>query len=346
MVPFVISEGTDFFGKISTFLNVRYYSTAMKYVIPGGSGQVGRILAREFSQRGDEVVVLSRDPQPEAWKSVLWDDNPSGSWASELEGADVLINLAGRSVNCRYHPRNRSEILESRVKSTEALGKAIAACQRPPRVWLQSSTATIYSHRYDAPNDEADGILGGSEPNAPDTWQFSIEVAQAWETAASQFQLPHTRTVLLRSAMIMSPDKGGVFDTLLGLVRKGLGGTSGNGRQFVSWIHEHDFVRALDWILDHPDIHGPINLSSPNPLPNKAFMKALRKAWGIPVGLPAFEWMLEIGAIFMRTETELILKSRRVTPGILLKQGFQFMYPEWETASQELCKRWQALSRP
>ena len=317
----------------------------MKYVIPGGSGQVGRILAREFLQRGDEVVVLSRNPQPEAWKCVLWDNNPSGSWASELEGADVLINLAGRSVNCRYHPRNRSEILESRVKSTEALGKAIAACQSPPNVWLQSSTATIYSHRYDAPNDEADGILGGFEPNAPDTWQFSIKVAKAWEAAANQFQLPHTRTVLLRSAMIMSPDKGGVFDTLLGLVRKGLGGTSGAGKQFVSWIHEQDFIRALDWVLDHPEIQGPINLSSPNPLPNKAFMKALRKAWGIPVGLPAFEWMLEIGAIFMRTETELVLKSRRVTPGILLKQGFQFRYPEWEMAAQELCKRWRVLSR-
>ena len=315
----------------------------MKVVIPGGTGQVGMVLARAFQQDGHEVVVVSRGATAGPWRAVRWDAETLGDWVGELEGADVVINLAGRSVNCRYNDENRKMIVDSRVKSTTALGKAIAQAKRPPRVWLQASTATIYAHRYDAPNDEATGILGGAEASAPDTWRFSIDVARAWERAADEAATPQTRKVLLRSAMVMSPDKGGIFDTLLRLVRFGLGGTSGDGRQYISWIHGEDFVRAIYWLIEHPEMAGPVNLAAPEPLPNAAFMRTLREAWGTRVGLPATAWMLEIGAVFLRTETELILKSRRVIPGRLLSSGFSFRFPAWSAAAEDLCRRWRQI---
>ncbi len=210
--------------------------------------------------------------------------------------------------------------------------------------WLQSSTATIYAHRYDAANDETTGIIGGAEPKAPDTWRFSIDVATSWERATREIRTPHTRKVLMRSAMVMSPDRGGVFDALLGLVRYGLGGKAGNGRQFVSWIHYRDFIRAMYWLIEHEEIEGAVNLAAPNPMPNAEFMRALRKAWGTSIGLPAVGWMVEIGAFLMRTETELILKSRRVVPGRLLESGFVFEHPEWEVAARDLCGEWREIS--
>src|SRR5215472_17734762 len=188
----------------------------MKVVIPGGTGQVGSLLARAFHRSGHDVVVISRKPGHAKWRVVQWNAESLGEWTAEIEGADVVINLAGRSVNCRYNAENRKSIIESRVNSTRVLGNAIARAARPPRVWLQASTATIYAHRYDAPNDEATGILGGTEPDAPETWRFSIDVARAWEQAANEAVVPRTRKVLLRSAMTMSPDRGGVFDILLG----------------------------------------------------------------------------------------------------------------------------------
>ena len=263
----------------------------------------------------------------------------------EVDGSDVVINLAGRSVNCRYTPNNRQEILNSRVKSTRAVGDAIAQARRPPRAWLQASTATIYAHRYDAPNDEATGLVGGHELGAPNAWNFSIDVAQAWERALEEAATPKTRKVTLRSAMTMSPDGGGIFDTLLALVRRGLGGTAGNGRQFVSWIHFEDFIRATRWLIDHDEIDGAVNLAAPNPVPNEEFMRTLREASGTRAGLPATKWMLEIGAVFMRTETELILKSRRVVPGRLLESGFAFNFPMWSTAARDLCQRWTAAQQ-
>lgn len=310
----------------------------MKVVIPGGSGQVGTILARSFAAEGHEVLILSRGVTASPYRIVRWDAETLGPWAHEFDGADVVINLAGRSVNCRYNAANRRAITESRVKSTVVVGQAIAKAARPPRVWLQSSTATIYAHRYDAANDEATGILGGVEEGAPDTWQFSIGVAKAWEKAANDADVPRTRKVLLRSAMTMSPDPGGVFDVLLRLARFGLGGTNGDGRQYVSWIHDADFVRAVRWLIDH-EMDGAVNLASPNPLPNREFMRALREAWGAPIGLPATRWMLEVGALLLRTETELILKSRRVVPGRLLQSGFTFQFPDWPGAAADLCRR-------
>ena len=312
----------------------------MKIVIPGGTGQVGTILARAFHKDGHDVVVLSRTPGGAPWRVVVWDAETTSDWAAEFEGANAVINLAGRSVNCRYSPENRRTITESRVRSTRLVGEAIARATNPPPVWLQMSTATIYAHRYDASNDEASGILGGSEPNAPDTWRFSIDVARAWERVVDEAVVPQTRKVKMRSAMVMSPDDGGVFDTLLRLVRYGLGGRAGSGRQYVSWIHHEDFVRAVYWLIEHDELEGAINLAAPSPLPNVEFMRALRDVWGIKLGLPATEWMWEVGAFFLRTETELILKSRRVVPNRLLDGGFTFLFPNWSETAQDLCCRW------
>lgn len=311
----------------------------MKIVLPGGSGQVGTLLARAYVADGHEVVVLSRHPSSAPWRTVRWDARTVGGWAAELEGADVVINLAGRSVNCRYNQANRRAILESRVDSTRAVGQAIARCGQPPRVWLQAATATIYAHRFDAANDEATGIVGAGK-DAPATWEFSIDVAQAWEAALADADTPHTRKVALRSAMVMSPDRGGIFDVLLGLVRRGLGGRAGSGRQYVSWVHEADFVRALYWVMEHDGVEGAVNISSPHPLPYADFMRALREAWGTRIGLPATEWMLEISTWLMRTETELVLKSRRVVPGRLLEAGFGFRFPHWPEAARDLVARW------
>jgi len=311
-----------------------------RIVLPGGSGQVGAVLARAFHRAGHDVVVLSRTPRPGPWRAVLWDGATPGEWCRELDGCDVVINLAGRSVNCRYTAANRRAIVGSRVRSTRAVGEAIARSVRPPRVWLQMSTATIYAHRLDAPNDEATGVIGGDEPDGPPSWRFSIDVARAWEAALEESVTPRTRRVLLRSAVVMSPDAGGILDTLLRLVRLGLGGAHGDGRQFVSWIHRDDFVEAIRWLIDRADIDGVVNVAAPNPVPNAAFMRALREAAGVRVGLPLSRWMLQAGAALMRTETELLLKSRRVVPGRLLAHGFAFQYPDWRDAARELCREW------
>jgi uncharacterized protein (TIGR01777 family) len=318
----------------------------MKIAIPGGTGQVGTLLARAFHKDGHEVVVFGRQsPKPASWRVEQWNPADASGWQDELDGADVVINLAGRSVNCRYTPQNRKEIIQSRVESVKAVGRALSSAKRPPRVWLQTSTATIYAHTYGRPNDEATGVIGGREADAPDAWRFSIEVAKAWENALDEVPTPGTRKVKLRSAVIMSPDRGGIFDTLLGLVRRGIGGTSGDGRQYVSWIHEADFVRAIYFLIERDDMDGVVNLASPHPLPNRDFMADLRRAWGIEIGLPSAEWMLRIGAVFLRTETELVLKSRRVVPGRLLSEGFSFEYPNWRDAAQDLCDRWKAEVR-
>jgi uncharacterized protein (TIGR01777 family) len=314
----------------------------MKIVIPGGSGQVGTVLARAFHGDGHEVVVLSRKKSEASWKVVEWDAKSIGPCAGEVDGADVVVNLAGRSVNCRYNADNRRQIMDSRVDSTRVVGEAISQAANPPRVWLQSSTATIYAHRFDAPNDDVTGIIGGGEPGAPDMWNFSIDVATAWERTTNEANTPQTRKVLMRSALILSPDRGGIFDTLLGLVRVGLGGTAASGKQYISWIHDRDFIRAVNWLIEHEELSGPINLASPHPLPNREFMRVLREAYGTPFGLPAFEWQLAIGAFLMRSETELILKSRRVVPMLLTDSGFEFEFPEWRNAAADLCRRWRS----
>jgi uncharacterized protein len=310
----------------------------MKVVIAGGSGQVGTILARAFNARGDDVVVLSRRPRPAPWKVVDWDAKTIGPWAAELDGAAVAIGLAGRNVNCRYTPETRRAIMDSRVLSTRVLGQAIASAPRPPSVWLQASTATIYAHRFDAPNDEYTGIIGGSEAGVPAAWTFSVDVARAWEAAVDAAGVP-CRTVKMRAAVVMSPDRGGPFDILASLARKGLGGTAADGRQWISWVHHEDLVRAIDFLIQRGDLAGAINIAAPNPLPNAEFMRALRGALHAPIGLPAARWMLALGARFMGTETELVLKSRRVVPARLLDAGFRFTWPDWPEAARDLARR-------
>ncbi|WP_326620338.1 TIGR01777 family oxidoreductase [Streptomyces decoyicus] len=309
----------------------------MKIVIPGGTGQVGNILNRALSAAGHEVVVLTRRPVREG--EVHWDGATLGPWAAAVDGSDVVINLAGRSVSCRYTPANLQEMMSSRVDSARVVGEAIAAAARPPRVWLQMSTATLYAHRFDAPHDEATGVVGGSEPGVPDYWANSVEIAKAWERAQEEARTPDTRKVALRSSMVMSPDRGGVFDVLLRMARLGLGGPVAGGAQYVSWIHDRDFVRAVEFLTDRGDLTGPVNLTAPAPLPQRGFMRALRAAWGVPVGLPATKWMAGLGAFALRTDTELLLKSRRVVPGRLLEAGFTFAYDAWPEAADDLVRR-------
>jgi len=312
----------------------------LRIVIPGGSGQIGNVLARHFHEQGHSVTVLSRHPKPAPWQVLPWSGVGPGAWAHVIDGADIVINLAGRSVNCRYTAANRCEILESRILSTRVVGQAIAQAAKPPALWMNASTATIYRHALDRAMDESTGELGGREPNAPSTWRFSIDVATNWEREFFSAATPRTRKIALRSAMTMSPDPGGIFDTLLRLVRAGLGGKAASGKQFISWVHEIDFVQAIDFLIGNQNLDGFINICSPCPLPNEEFMRALRRAWGTRIGLPATRWMLEMGAVFLRTETELILKSRRVVPQRLLEAGFRFNFAEWPSAANDLVQRW------
>ncbi|CAL9343706.1 epimerase [Streptomyces sp. enrichment culture] len=309
----------------------------MKFVMPGGTGQVGTVLRRALSAAGHEVVVLSRRPAGEG--EVYWDGASPGPWTEEIDGSDVVVNLAGRSVNCRYTPANLRLMMDSRVDSTRAVGEAIASAARPPRLWLQMSTATVYAHRFDAPNDEITGLIGGGEPGAPGYWSYSVDIAKAWERAQEEAATPHTRKVALRAAMVMSPDRGGVLDMLLRMARLGLGGPVAGGAQYVSWIHDRDFVRAVEFLVARDDLAGPVNLAAPGPVPQRAFMRALRAAWGVPVGLPATRRMAEAGAFVLRSDTELLLKSRRVVPGRLLEAGFRFDRPEWPAAADDLVRR-------
>src|SRR5690242_18517487 len=275
----------------------------MRIVIPGGSGHVGGVLADFFTRAGHDVAVLTRHPgDTVVWREAAWDGRTVGPWLREIEGADAVINLAGRSVNCRYGEKNLREMLDSRVESTQAVRKAISLVRQPPPVWLQMSTATIYAHRFDAPNDEASGRLGGDEAGAPRLWRASIEIAKAWERAMADAHTPSTRKVVLRTAMVMAAGSGGAFDLLARLSRWGLGGPLGGGAQYMSWIHERDFVRAIAFLLERRDLSGPFNLAAPNPLPQREFMAALRAATGQRVALPAAKWMLEVGSFMLRTE--------------------------------------------
>jgi hypothetical protein len=321
----------------------------LRIVLPGGSGQVGQALARHFQAQGDHVTVLTRSPFSAAWQTVHWDGATEGPWTEALEAADVCINLAGRSVNCRYTPANCAAIYNSRIGTTRLLNRVIASLSNPPRVWLNASTATIYRHALggtaDRAMDEATGELGGNElisksRRAPATWNFSIQVAKDWEAAFFETPTPRTRKVALRSAITFSPTPGNAFEVFLNLVRFSLGGRQGNGRQFVSWIHERDFCRAVEFLIAHEEMEDPVNIAAPHPLPNAAFMEALRDAWGMPNGLPIPAFALEIGAVFLRTESELVLKSRRVVPGRLMDAGFEFEFRDWAEAAEDLVRQW------
>ncbi len=329
-----------------------------RLILAGGSGFLGGLLARHFIARGWEVMVLTRGKAGQRLQPVRANGNETGSanlpdcrlaarqhveelewdgrtifdWAKALDGAGAVINLAGLSVNCRYHARNRRLLLDSRLDSTRVLGEAIARCVKPPPIWLNSSTATIYRHTFGPAWTEAGEIGGCAE--AKDI--FSVHIATEWERVFNEANTPRTRKVALRSAMVLGHGRNSVLPSLLRLGRLGLGGSLGDGRQFVSWIHEEDFCRAVEWIIEHDHLSGPVNLAAPNPVTNAEFMAAIRQVCRAPFGMPATRWMLEVGAFFLRTETELLIKSRRVVPGKLLAGGFTFRHPQLPPAIEQL----------
>ncbi|HWE83624.1 MAG TPA: TIGR01777 family oxidoreductase [Terracidiphilus sp.] len=316
----------------------------LRIVIPGGSGQIGGALARYFQGRGHAVTVLTRSPFTAEYQTVHWDGEHEGQWTETLQGADVCINLAGRSINCRYTTKNREAILRSRVHSTRLLGGVIAKMAHPPKVWVNASAASIYRHATDRPMDEETGEIGGAEMisarrRAPRKWDFPVRVALDWEAAFFDAYTPGVRKVALRTSIVMGPEGGGAFSVLLNLVRLSLGGKQGNGRQMVSWIHELDFARAVEFLIENEDMDGPVNMAAPQALPNREFMAELREAAGMPNGFPAPKPLLELGALFLRTETELVLKSRWVEPRRLLEAGFHFEFPEWRMAAEDLVRQ-------
>jgi uncharacterized protein (TIGR01777 family) len=295
-----------------------------KLVLVGGNGFLGRHLAAYFQKLGYQVVSISRTGPGD----VRWDARTLGPWAQELEGTDLLVNLAGRSVDCRYNDANRREILASRTESTRVLGEAVAACTQPPRVWLNASTATIYADTQgDAPaNTEAAGTIGAG---------FSVEIATSWEAAFEACPAPHTRKVALRTAIVLGTD-GGAFPVMARLARFGLCTPQGSGQQWISWLHIHDFCRAVEFLAKADDLSGPVNLCAPHPLRNWEFNTLLDRELRPPLRLPQPKWLLEMGDFVLRTETELILKSRKVYPERLLAAGFHFEYPRCEAAVGEL----------
>lgn len=315
------------------------YTINNKIILAGGSGYIGQSLVNYFNHepqwKNTEIMVLTRDH--ELVKTVLpgvryvyWDGKTPGEWVTELENATAVINLAGRTVNCRYNEKNKAEIFASRLNSTSVIGRAIQQCRQPPKVWINAGSATIYRHSTDKQMTEANGEFHND---------FSVQVCKAWEKTFDEITVPHTRKVFLRIAITLGTD-GGVFKTLRSLARLGLGGKHGSGQQFISWIHETDLCRIMDFAITNAQIEGLYNAAAPNPVRNAEFMQTLRKKSGAWFGLPQPRWMLAIGTWMMRTEKELVLKSRNVVPEKLLKQGFVFSFSTIDTAMDDLlCKR-------
>ena len=289
-----------------------------KIILAGGSGFIGQALAQRFAAQGDEVIVLSRGEDHENQKNVVlhWDGKNFGTWAEVLEEAELVINLTGKSVDCRYNEKNKKTILDSRVDPTRVLGYAIQRAKIPPKLWINLSTATIYRHAEDRPMDEETGEIGSG---------FSVNVAKAWEETFFAMATPETRKVALRSAVVLGRE-GGALIPFKNLVRSGLGGIQGDGRQMFSWLHEEDLFEIIQFIRSNDGITGALNCSAPNPLSNREVMAVLRQAFHMPFGLPLPGWLLTIGAWLIRTEPELLLKSRWVIPTRLLKLGYRFKY--------------------
>lgn len=313
--------------------------------MPGGSGQIGRMLAAFFQERGHHVTVLTRGPYSAPWQTVHWDGKNLGSWIDTLEGADACIHLSGKNIDCRYTEKNKRELYESRIGPTRLLNEVIAGLADPPSVWLNASAASIYRHTLDRDIDEATGEIGGGEMisahrRAPRKWDWTVQLIKDWEAAFFATATLRTRKIALRTSLVFSPSPGSVFAALSNLVRFGLGGTQGNGKQYVSWMHEADYARAVEFIIEHEEIVGPVNFAAPHPLPNREFMAALREAWNMPNGLPAPAPLMAVGMLVLRTEPELVLKSRRVIPGRLLDAGFEFDFPEWPAAAEDLVRQW------
>lgn len=299
-----------------------------KIVIAGGTGFIGEYLAARYANQGHKVVIISRFTKLQAGNVsyVLWDGKTIDTWANEIDGADLLINLAGKSVNCRYNDANMRAIYDSRTGSTMVLGEAIAKAKNPPKLWINSSTATIYRHAEDRPMDEDNGDIGTG---------FSVDVARKWEKAFFDCDTPNTRKVALRIAIVLGP-RGGVMVPYRNLAKLGLGGKQGSGKQMFSWVHIDDVASIIDFLETHPQLEGVYNVSAPNPVNNKEFTRLVRYAYGVKVGLPATKLMLELGAILIGTETELLLKSRWVLPKRLIAAGYNFKFPELAPALADI----------
>lgn len=291
-----------------------------KIILAGGNGQLGKALAAHYKYDTAEIIILSRRPQAADGnvKTLVWDGRTMGDWAKELEGADMLINLCGKNVNCRYTEKNKDEIISSRVEPTTLLGKVVDGLIDPPELWINAASATIYRHAEDCPQDEETGEIG---------YGFSIEVCKIWEKTFFETETPNTRKVALRIGIVLGRNDG-ALPRLINLVKAGMGGQQGDGQQYVTWVHEQDVVKTTEWLMQHPWMTGVINCVAPHPLKNAELMKELRHAIGVTFGLPAPAWLLEIGAALIGTETELILKSRWVLPKRLLDAGFQFQFSE------------------
>ncbi len=299
-----------------------------KLILAGGTGFLGQAIIDRYTAQGTQIIVFTRGAgRKEKNVSYLhWDGKTFGDWTKELEGADVLINLTGKSVDCRYNEKNKAEIISSRVNATKILGEAINKAETPPKVWLNCASATIYGYSEDKFMDEFTGDIGTG---------FSVEVCKKWEQTFNEAIVPKTRKVALRISMVMGKN-GGVLPVMTKLTKAGLGGKMGTGKQFVSWIHEEDFLNSLEWLIENENTNGAYNIAAPNPITNKNFMILMRKKLNVKIGLPATKWMLEVGAFFIGTETELILKSRKVVPTKLLNEGLVFKYPTLEQALQNL----------
>ncbi|UHA73383.1 TIGR01777 family oxidoreductase [Paenibacillus sp. 481] len=290
-----------------------------KIVIAGGTGFIGKYIEKQFHRMGYDVIIISRQPNHLAW------ENEQGI-TEALNNADMLINLAGKSVNCRYNEQNKQEIIRSRTSTTNLLGKILQTCPNPPSLWINSSTATIYRHAEDRPMTEEGGDIGTG---------FSVDVAQQWEAALFSFQLPATRQIALRIAIVLGKD-GGVMTPFKNLARFGLGGVQGSGTQRFSWIHIEDLFQIIMFLRDNEELSGVFNCSSPDPVTNRELMDQLRKTMNVKVGLPSPKWLLEIGAVFIKTETELVLKSRWVVPERLERAGYKFKYDKLDKTLHDL----------
>ena len=301
-----------------------------KVILAGGSGFIGSVLVNFYSEKVDEVIVLTRGASVLSGnvRFVHWNGKDVDSWCKELEDADLLVNLTGKNVNCRYNQKNKDEILNSRIDATVALGKAVSQLATPPRVWIQSASATIYRHAEDRSMDEETGEIGDG---------FSVEVCKAWEKSFWEQKAPHTRKVLLRIGIVLGKSDS-ALPRLLTLTRLGLGGNQGSGRQYMSWIHEGDVASVINWVYTHEEITGTINCTSPQPLPNADFMRTLREACNVPFGIPTPAWLLKVGAVIIGTETELILKSRWVVPKKLTEAGYVFQFPDLRSAPQDILR--------
>ena len=300
--------------------------TGQRIVIAGASGFMGQYFAQRFRDDGDTVVTVGR-----RGSDVTWGD--TAALEAAIDGADVLLNLAGKSVNCRYGEKNMAAIFSSRLLTTGELGRAVESVEHPPALWLNSSTATIYRHADDRPMTDEDGAIGEG---------FSVNVATAWEREFFNHSRDGVRQVALRMAIVLGD--GSALRPLLALARVGLGGTQYGGKtrgggQMFSWIHIDDVYRAIRFIQRDDAIEGPINVSAPAPVPNRELMATLRRVVGAPFGIPLHQWMLELGAFAIRTETELLLKSRWVLPTRLQSQGFEFEHPTIEGAVRDITAR-------